>query len=392
MKVLIITNHFLERNEGGCLASRAFINAFSTLFTDCTLIYPESEIDIRPFVSSQLKLVSCKDRRPLLMKGVGVYFGKLHRFHNTVKKYLRKNAVDLIVFDTSIVSQGLHSFAKKRDLQIITINHNVEAEYLKDNKPPPLIRIPFLYFMKKTERRAVQCSDLGLTLTKFDESKLKTIYAYDNKINLNNLGIFEAPNANIICIGNDNITKSAMNRFVITGSLSYSQSEISIIEFINKYFPILQNTINKCELIIAGRNPSERLKTICNHHNQIRLISNPDNMSEIIFWGDIYLCPISMGGGFKLRIMDALKFGLPILTHEISSRGYESFVQAKMMYVYNSKETFAEALIQMKSKIFIKGDITKLYEKEFSFLNGVNKLDSILKSGLPGRICNQLNI
>ena len=98
---------------------------------------------------------------------------------------------------------------------------------------------------------------------------------------------------------------------------------------------------------------------------------------------DVYICPTCVGGGLKLRIMDGLKAGLPVLTHAVSARGYDEFSNANIMFIYDTRDSFRKSLNKLLMELN-KGDlnnvlIKNLYNSVFSFESGVKRLKEILQ-------------
>ena len=81
-----------------------------------------------------------------------------------------------------------------------------------------------------------------------------------------------------------------------------------------------------------------------------------------------------MGGGLKLRIMDGLKWGLPVITHAVSARGYDAFKDAGCLFSYSNVEEFLSAIQQLKTMSMSKCVIQALYNSFFSFNAGVARL------------------
>ena len=106
------------------------------------------------------------------------------------------------------------------------------------------------------------------------------------------------------------------------------------------------------------------------------IIPNPIDIEKEVVNNDIFVCPTCIGGGLKLRVMDGLKVGLPILVHEVSARGYDYFFTHDWFQIYNDKESFIAALKQIKD-IFKNIDsniIIQEYNNYFSFEAGVKRL------------------
>lgn len=86
-------------------------------------------------------------------------------------------------------------------------------------------------------------------------------------------------------------------------------------------------------IVFTGKNPSTSLITRINELSpRVTLKANPQDIDSIVSQCDIFLCPARLGGGMKLRVMDGLRNGLPVLAHEVSARGYRDF-EKKVFYI-----------------------------------------------------------
>lgn len=373
-KSLILTYHYLDDNNGGSNASKGFIWSYASLNTETSLVYPEHDnFDSSAFIPDSVKKYPVYDHRSKIKKGLDVYRGRMHRFTDFVKDLLSREKYDIIFLDHSITSAGIIGFAKKNGAKIVSIHHNVEADYIKDNQPSLLYRLPFNYYSKKAEHDALCISDVNFTLTNDIANIFKSWYPKKN-LHLHTIGICEYKKNTSLFLREEKNNHT----FIISGSLDFEQSAKPIIDFARRYFPIMKQICPDCKLIIAGRNPNNDIKKICSKHEEITLIPNPPNMTEIVKQASVYVSPIFAGSGIKLRIMDGLKLGMPILCHKVSAAGYKAFENAGYLYTYEDETSFAKALNEITNKSFCTKDIYSLYKNEFSFKAGANRLKQIL--------------
>jgi len=381
MKVLFVTHHYLDDNSGGSFASRAYVNAFSEIADSCMLMYPYRGIAIRNFIHPNciLKAVPYNVRK--IQKLVDVYRGRLHRYTDVMLPQILEFKPDIVVFDNSRTTAGVLKQVKQLGTKTICIHHNYEMEYYRGTKPPLAWRFPFLYYMEKAEKTAIQQADLNLTLTDEDVNLLQTHYDSDKTKKIEKLGSFE-PATSLNLTEDENKTKTTGLNFAITGTLDSYQTEISVIPFLENEYPELLKKLPESKLLIAGRNPSSKMIEVCAKHSSINLIANPENMQDVIAQADVYICPTCVGGGLKLRVMDGLKGGLPVLTHTVSARGYNDFEEANCLFSYNDTAGFAaglnKLLVALNSGNLNKKNIKDLYFSIFSFEAGVNRLKNIL--------------
>lgn len=372
--VLIVTHHYLNGVGGGVFASRAYINAFSYIYENITLLCPAKEDDnISSFgVNTKISIVPVIDRATKLKKLLSFCIGRVNRFHGIFEAIIKANKFDLVVFDNSRASSGLIAIAHQYISRIITIHHNYEYDYIKDNMSG-IVKFLLLFWTKKYERIAVQNSDLNITLTEYDKIMFNRIYNYRNKAKIENIGCFEYIKKD----KEDDKLYQPQQNFLITGNLSAKQTVDSLTQWIDKYYPILQQVCPNYKLIIAGKNPSEKLICKCQILG-IKIIPSPISMSDILRSSKYYICPISKGGGLKLRVMDGLRMGLPIVCHEVSTRGYEPMIEKGYVIPYENMKSFELALKKVLTLSYNRDEIISAYNKYYSFESGVRRLKEVL--------------
>lgn len=376
MKILIITRHYLDQNTGGPNVSKAYITALAELYNNSVLIYPEyAGRDTSMYLPLSIKKIPCYDSRSKIIKGLDIYRGRLHRFTSFVKEHLKQNTYDVIVIDHSLTAAELLNPIKNTNAKIITIHHNVEAEYVKDNMPSFLFSLPYVYYVKKAEKDSLMCSDLNLTLTNSDADYFVSKFKL-SKDKVCTMGSFEMKgNKQKYDHNSIDLDKKI---FVISGSMNFPQTEKALLNFLNVYFPVLQKEYPNAKLIITGRNPTNKIKQICSLYNSISLTANPDNIAEVIKKGSVYICPINTGSGIKLRVMDGLRLGLPVLAHSISAKGYESIQNSEFLFDYIDEESFLKSLKRIMSLSFKREEVYDAFQSYFGFEAGKSRLGDIL--------------
>lgn len=385
MRVLFFTHHYLDDNSGGSFASRAYINAFSEIADTCMLMYPDRNISISDFIHKKCILKGIKDKHTKVQKVIDIYRGRIHRYADVMIPEIQEFKPDVVVFDNSRTSAGMLKKVKKLGVKTIVIHHNYEMEYYRGTKPFIAWRLPFMHYMEEAERTAVQYGDLNLTLTDEDKSLLQLHYDLSQQSKIVKLGTFESMPEQTTLQDKVEPTTPILKSdlcFAITGTLGSYQTEVSVIPFLEEDYPELLLELPDSKLIIAGRNPSIKVINACAKYPSVKLIANPKDMQEVISNADVYICPTCVGGGLKLRVMDGLKAGLPVLTHAVSARGYDEFRKANCLFVYHDKISFKvglqDLLQAMKEGNLDINSIKSTYTSIFSFESGVQRLREIL--------------
>lgn len=382
MKTLFITRHYLDQMLGGPNCSKAFIRAIAAIYPNTTLIFPEHndhKTDLYFLKEYEhLKTIPVYDKRTKLQKCLDMYRGILHRFGNFVDEYLKEHQFDIIFIDHSFTaSSGVLKAALHNGAKIVTFHHNVEEQYIKDNKPNIFYRIPNKFFALKAERQSILHSTINFTLTEDDKKTFSERFPKQSST-LHTIGVFEYEDCNnyYLC------STEEKPIFVISGSLCAAQTETATIQFLKEYLPILNRAYSKAQVIITGRNPTEKLITATKHFKNITISPNPINLTEEVAKGNYYICPLYTGGGLKLRCMDALKVGLPILAHKNAARGYEAIQKDGFLFTYENKKEFATNLQQIMDLHNCHQKVINSFYSHFSFETGEKRMKSILMNEL----------
>ena len=378
MRTLFVTYHYLHGNGGGVFASRGYINAFAGLSERLTLLCPVKDGMAPEEIVPSVRVIPVGYEKPRWRKFVDLLLGKIHRYFGVFDRVLASEPFDLVVFDTCYVSFRLMRKARRKGCRVITVHHNYQCEYVRDNYRFP-VRFPFLFWTRICERGAVRKSDLNLVLTETDRQSLYRAYDPERKADIRVVGVFEYRKDEEIPV--HPLPDGPV--FVATGDLSMRQTVEPFLEWIRDDLPILREEVPDAEVIVAGKNPTESLIRAC-AANGIEVIASPADMEAVLRRGRYYLCPSSKGGGLKLRMMDGLKNGMPVLAHEVSARGYEPFV-GRDVHCYGSPDSFRKALHEMLACPVDAGTVIRHYQDVFSFETGIARLKGILDSSMLKR-------
>lgn len=374
MRILFVTYHYLNGVGGGVFATRGYINAFAKNCDEIYVMHPFKEGQEAEGISKKARMIPVAYEIPKWKKLLRLIKGRLHRYYDSFEKHIASIHPDIVVFDNSKCSDKLLDIAHKYKAKVITIHHNYEYEYNRDNLSGVLKAIT-LFWIKRIEGYSVNNSDVNLVLTIEDKKLLTDNYLKEkSKNNIKVIGCFEYRHEESIKAINRII---GGNRFVITGDLSAVQTSKSLKVWFNTYLPILRSTLPNFTLTIAGKNPTEELKQLCNN-NGITLYDSPKDMQPILESADYYICPTSLGGGLKLRIMDGLKNGLQVITHSVSARGYNIFEEKGILHSYNNQASFERCIREIANNQYTKEEIIDIYKENFSFNTGIEKVKRII--------------
>lgn len=129
------------------------------------------------------------------------------------------------------------------------------------------------------------------------------------------------------------------------GNLTTNQNLSSIKFIVDDVLPVLDKIGFNYSFDICGSHDS-RAERIVGRNPQVRLLGYVDSIDEIFRSHDIFLTPITFGSGIKTKILDAMSYGLPVITNDVGIEAIPG-VDGKDYINANHPEEIAQAVIDL---------------------------------------------
>ena len=377
MKILYILKHNPWGIGGGCYACRNYLEALIDVFADAdfdVLVCEEYLKGITNKFPKNVRFIGVKPRTTV-GKLLSPISGILHRHQNLAKKMIKCGEYDYCIFDHNSIAGSLVSTCKKYDVKSIVLNHNCEQEYFRDNNSRTRNCL-LLPTVRRNEKKSYLECTYNIFLTKEDELTFNKLYGNSNTKSIVG-GCFLKKGEEIKVNENKDYNKGRL-KIVISGTMGNVQNLDGINYFLEELYPQLPDNI---DVVMTGKNPPDSLIEKVEPYANIEIIANPENILEIVGECDIFLCPTRLGGGMKLRVMDGLRCGLPVIAHSVSARGYSEFIKDGYLWAYENKEGFIDALDSIvkciEDGVFNPQQIQHNAMKKFSFEERTKTLKQI---------------
>jgi glycosyltransferase involved in cell wall biosynthesis len=132
---------------------------------------------------------------------------------------------------------------------------------------------------------------------------------------------------------------------VFTGAMDWFPNEDGILEFIETTLPLIQREVPDVSLTVVGRNPSERLRAGCNRPG-VHVTGTVDDVRPYVDEAAVYVVPLRIGGGTRLKIFEALAMGKPVVSTTIGAEGLP-MVDGEHFIAADSPAEMARAVVSL---------------------------------------------
>ena len=260
--------------------------------------------------------------------------------------------------------------------KILVRAHNVEKDYLRISYESDKNFVNFIKHVLSGRREGymVHHADAVLAITETDKNRLIELYGSpEEKIVICPVGVNEPKYDKSF----DGKIGEKLN-CLITGSLWFGPNADATAWFIISVFPQVKNI---CNLTVAGFKPNDTVKQLC-FQQGVNLIDSPESMQPYFEQADMVLAPIFEGGGMKVKIAEAMSYGLTVVTTDHGNIGY-NLKNHENGFIANTADEFAEAIrdyycMSEKQRCEFLDRVWKVYCERFSLIAIKNICEEII--------------
>ncbi len=129
---------------------------------------------------------------------------------------------------------------------------------------------------------------------------------------------------------------------VFVGSMHWEPNKDAIIWFIKKVMPLIRESLKNIRLIVVGSFMNKEIYRL-NNGVDICVKGFVKNLSEVWLNTDIFIAPIRLGSGVNVKIIEAMSYGIPVVT---TSKGAEGLkvLAGEHFVLSNTPKEFAKSI------------------------------------------------
>jgi O-antigen biosynthesis protein len=108
---------------------------------------------------------------------------------------------------------------------------------------------------------------------------------------------------------------------LFVGSFSHPPNRHGVMWFIDQVLPLIRARVPAARLTIAGSNPPSDVRALACDAISVRANVSDDELRELYRTARVAAVPLRYGAGVKLKVVEALREGLPLVTTSIGAQG-----------------------------------------------------------------------
>jgi glycosyltransferase involved in cell wall biosynthesis len=228
----------------------------------------------------------------------------------------------------------------------ILFTHNVEAEIWRrhaDAASNPIAKRLLAQQwsrMLRFEGDALSRFDLVLAVSDVDRDTFERLYPHRLRTS-----------AHVVQTGVDTDYFTPSNaaptpgRMVFTGSMDWLPNEDAMVYFCREILPRIRQAEPAASLSIVGRAPTPGVRKLAEDHG-VQVTGRVDDVRPHVAEASVYVVPLRIGGGTRLKIFEAMSMGKAVVSTAIGAEGLP-VSDGHDIVISDDPARFADAVVRL---------------------------------------------
>jgi glycosyltransferase involved in cell wall biosynthesis len=257
-----------------------------------------------------------------------------------VVKEFRSGKYDVAICD---FVQSALMFKRINKIPKILFQHNVESVILERHyRKANSILTKSLWWLQwkkmiRYEKKMSRVFDTVIAVSEKDKETFQKLY------NLNNVSAIPT-GVDVKYFEPDSAAYQEDNSLVFCGSMDWLANEDAVMFFIKDILPEIRRKNRDVKLTVVGRNPSPQLIRLVNNYPEIELTGWVEDIRPYILKSSLYIVPIRIGGGTRMKIFEAMSMGKTVISTSIGAEGLP-VVDEENIVLEDNPQKFADKII-----------------------------------------------
>ncbi|MEW5959242.1 MAG: glycosyltransferase [Chloroflexota bacterium] len=132
---------------------------------------------------------------------------------------------------------------------------------------------------------------------------------------------------------------------LFTGKMDFRPNIDAVLWFGQQVLPLIQTKRPRTTFAVVGQRPHARLD-ILRHVRGVTITGYVDEIRPYLAGAAVYVAPLRVGGGTRLKLLEAMAMGKPIVSTTVGAEGFP-VVNGQELILADEPEDFAREVLQL---------------------------------------------
>jgi hypothetical protein len=133
---------------------------------------------------------------------------------------------------------------------------------------------------------------------------------------------------------------------IYTGGMNMFANRDAVMSFLSEVWPAVRAAVPGVRFYAVGQDPPRELTTLTERDPGIVVTGYVDDIRPLVRKAAVYVVPLRVGGGTRLKVLDAMASGKAIVSTSIGCEGID-VVPGRHLLVADTPEAFAQTTVEL---------------------------------------------
>jgi len=261
-------------------------------------------------------------------------------FTAELARFIKSTDYDLVHVDTIALAEYINSIP---DIPKVLNHHNVESRLLLDRAATESNPFSRLYIhlqgtkLRNYEKKYASRFNLNIVVSEQDKDELSSF----------------VPNTRfeVIANGTDTVyftpgTNEGSCELVYAGGMTWYPNRDAMTYFCQSIFSLIKEKLPNVVMNIIGRKPPAEVVEAAEADPSIKALGYVDDIRGYLEQAAVYVVPIRVGGGSRLKILDAFAAGKAVVSTTVGCSGI-NVTPGEDILIADTPEEFANQVFRL---------------------------------------------
>lgn len=183
-------------------------------------------------------------------------------------------------------------------------------------------------------------------------------------------------------------TPYARPTIVFSGTLDYRPNVDAVRWFVHEVMPLIRHQVADVDFVVVGRRPTAELHAM-QAAGRVQLTGEVADTRPYLCGAAVYVVPMRIGGGVRLKVLEAMSLALPIVSTTLGVEGIDA-LPAQCWVRADTPQSMAQAigdmLMQRTTTAGARAFVVAHYDWQVIIPRFLALLDAVVSQSHRGRV------
>lgn len=143
----------------------------------------------------------------------------------------------------------------------------------------------------------------------------------------------------------EELTAEGRRGIIFVAGFAHAPNVDAALWFCEKVYPLIRQRIPDIALSLVGSNPTDRVKALAGDSVEVTGFVSDAELADRYAAARVAVAPLHYGAGVKLKVVEALQQGVPMVTTSVGAQGLTGL--ADICFIADKPDEYAEAVIKL---------------------------------------------